>query len=93
MIMRAFNHRLQGKEIFGMPVVGAIGLVGFLIFGVFSLLLPFGFKLVTIPLALVAGVVSFLGFYFGDDLPFLTVMLRGRFHERRRVTSETGSLQ
>lgn len=76
-----------------MPVVGAVGLVALLILTVFSLLLPLGFKLFTIPLAIVAGVIAFLGFYFGDDLTFVTVMVRGRILERRRVTSETGTLR
>ena len=91
--MRAFNRRLQGKEIFGMPVVGAIGLVASLIFVVFSLLMPWALKLFTIPLALISGLVTFLGFYFGDDLPFLPVMILGRFTERRRITSESGTKQ
>ena len=76
-----------------MPVVGAIGLLALLILVVFSLLLPFALKLFTIPLAVVAGVMAFLGFYLGDELPFLTVMFRGRYTERRRVTCETGTKQ
>ena len=89
--MRAFNRRLQGKEIFGLPVVGAIGLVATLIFAVFSLLLPFSLKLIVVPLAILSGVIAFLGFYLGEDLPFLPVMILGRYVERRRVTSETGT--
>lgn len=89
--MRAFNRRLQGTEIFGMPVVGAAGLVAALIFAVFSLLLPWGFRLVTIPLAFGSGALAFLGFYLGDDLPFLTVMIQGRYREGRRITSESGT--
>ena len=91
--MRAFNRRLQGKEIFGMPVAGAIGLVATLILVVFSLLLPLAAKLFTIPLAIVSGLITFLGFYLGDDLPFLPVMILGRFTERRRITSESGTKQ
>ena len=91
--MRAFNRRLQGKEIFGMPVAGAIGLVATLIFVVFSLLMPLALKFFTIPLALASGLVTFLGFYLGDDLPFLPVMILGRFTERRRITSESGTKQ
>lgn len=74
-----------------MPIVGAIGLLALLILIVFSLLLPFALKLFTIPLAVVAGLTAFLGFYLGDELPFLTVMVRGRYLERRRITSETGT--
>jgi uncharacterized membrane protein YeaQ/YmgE (transglycosylase-associated protein family) len=57
--MYAFNRRLQGKEIFGMPVVGAVGLLATLIFSVFSLLMPWGLKLFTIPLAVIGGLVAF----------------------------------
>ena len=63
--MRAFNRRMQGKEIFGMPVVGAVGLVVTLILAVFSLLLPLGLKFFLIPLAIASGVLTFLGFYLG----------------------------
>jgi hypothetical protein len=91
--MYAFNRRLQGKEIFGMPVVGAVGLLATLIFAVFSLLMPWGLKLFTIPLAVIGGLVAFLGFYLGEDLPFLPVMILGRITERRRITSESGTKQ
>ena len=87
--MPAFNCRLQPKEIFGIPLVAALGLSVALIFFVLSLLLPLVLKLFTIPLALDGAVVAGAAFWMGDDLQFLNVMRLGRFVENNRVTSET----
>jgi uncharacterized membrane-anchored protein YitT (DUF2179 family) len=87
--MSAFNRRLQPKEVFGMPLVAALGLTVALICFVLSLLVPLALKFFTIPLTLAGAIVAGLAFYMGDDLQFLNVMRLGRFVENNRVTSET----
>jgi len=87
--MSAFNKRLQPKEIFGVPMWAAIACLIALIFGVLSLIIPFIVKLVTIPVAVGALLVAAVAFWFGEDIPFVPLMLRGRFYEVKRVTSET----
>jgi hypothetical protein len=87
--MSAFNRRLQPKEIFGMPFLAAVGGVFFLVFGVLALLLPLALKILTVPLAIGGAVMAVIAIFFGDDLPFLPLMWRGRFLEAKRVTSET----
>jgi hypothetical protein len=87
--MSAFNRRLQPKEVFGMPLVAALGLTVALICFVLSLLVPLALMFFTIPLTLAGAIVAGLAFYMGDDLQFLNVMRLGRFIENNRVTSET----
>jgi hypothetical protein len=86
--MPAFNARLKPKEIFGMPMIAALGLGVALIFGVLSLLLPLFLKFFTIPLACGGVGAAAFAFYFGDELQWLDVMRLGRFVENNRVTSE-----
>lgn len=87
--MSAFNRRLQPKEIFGIPMIAALGITVALIFFVLSLLLPFALKFFTVPIFLGGLIVSAAAFYWGDELQFLNVMRLGRFVENNRVTSET----
>ena len=87
--MPAFNRRLQPKEVFGIPLVAALGLTVALIGFVLSLLVPLVIKLFTIPITLVGAVVAAAAFFMGDDLQFLNIIRLGRFVEKNRVTSET----
>lgn len=89
MIMSAFNRRLQPKEVFGIPLIAALGLTVALVFFVLSLLLPLVIKLFTIPLALAGLSVAVAAFYMGDDLQFLNVIRLGKIVENNRVSSET----
>lgn len=70
-----------------MPQLGAIGAVSALIFAVLSLILPLVLKFFTIPLVFVSLAVAGLAFYYGDELPWLGVMWRGRI-ENNRLSSE-----
>lgn len=87
--MSAFNRRLQPKEVFGIPLIAALGLTVALVFFVLSLLLPLVLKLFTIPLALAGALVAVAAFYMGDDLQFLNVIRLGKIVENNRVSSET----
>lgn len=86
--MSAFNARLKPKEIFGMPMVAAIGLGVALIFGVLSLLLPLALKLFSIPLMVAGLAFAGLAFFLGDELQWLRVIWLGRIVENKRITSE-----
>lgn len=90
--MSAFNRRLQPKEIGGMPLYAVLGLLGALIFGVVSLLLPTFFLLITLPLFLGCLGIAVASFWIGDELPFLPVMLASR-RERHATTREVWSEQ
>lgn len=85
--MPAFNARLNPKELFGMPMLGVLGALVALVFGVLSMMLP-------LPLNLFAGVVALAGLVFsglvfvmGDDMQWLDVMLSART-EGKCITSE-----
>lgn len=86
--MPAFNARLKPKEIFGMPLVAALGMGVALIFGVLSMLLPWMGKFITLPLMAGGLVFAALAFFLGDELQWLSVIRLGRFVENKRVTSE-----
>lgn len=88
--MSAFNRRFQGREIFGVPFVTAVGAVIALPFLLFTLLLPADLKILTGLGALCALAVAAAGIVLGDEWPFVRVMLAAR-RERGRVTSETWS--
>lgn len=88
--MSAFNRRLQPKEMFGMPLAAVLGMVGALIFGVLSMLLPTFLLLITLPLLVVCVVITVASFWVGDELPFLPVMLASR-RERHATTREVWS--
>jgi hypothetical protein len=87
--MSAFNRRLQPKEVFGLPLIAALGVTLALICFVLSLLVPLVLKFITIPLALAGVIVAGIAFYMGDDLQFLNIIRLGRFVEKNCVTSET----
>jgi hypothetical protein len=86
--MGAFNRRLQPKELFGVPLIVMIGIVGALACGLFTLMLPLVFTLVTGLGFLVCVALVAVGFWLGDDLP-LRGVLWAAWRERGRVTSET----
>lgn len=85
--MPAFNARLRPKEIFGMPLIAALGLGLALIFGVLSLMLPAVALLLTLPAALAGLLFAAAGFFWGEELPWLPVMRLSRV-ENNRITSE-----
>jgi hypothetical protein len=87
--MAAFNRRLQPKEIFGIPIIAAIGLTVFLVFFVLTLMLPWTVKFFTFLVAIVSFFVAVRAFIMGDELQFLNVMRLGRLVENNCVTSET----
>lgn len=90
--MPAFNARLKPKEVFGMPMMAAFGLVVALICGVLSLMLPWVLKLFTVPLALAGGVAAGVAFWQGDELPWLGVKRLSAI-ENNRVTSEVEGIE
>jgi len=86
--MGAFNSRLKPKEIWGMPMAAAIGLVVLLIFTVLSLMLPWWLKVFTVPVAIGALMVAAVTLFFGDGVQWLGVQRLGLRVENRRVSSE-----
>ena len=90
--MGAFNRRLQPKEFGGMPLVAVLGLLGVLIFGVLSLLLPAVLLLLTLPLFFMCVGVAVASFWLGDEVMFLPVMRASR-RERHATTREVWSDQ
>ena len=86
--MSAFNRRFQAQEIVGLPMYGVFGLLGMLFFGVAALLVPLLVKLIVLTFFSASLGMAWVGFYFGDDLPLLPVILAARF-ERHRTTCET----
>lgn len=74
-----------------MPLEGVVALVLALIFFSLTLIAPGIAKF--IPGLLLAGsiIAAIIAFAFRAELPFLVVILQGRFIEPRRVTSETRS--
>lgn len=90
--MGAFNRRLQSKEIFGLPMVSMIGIVGVLAFGLLTLMLPWVLKIITGALLLICAGLIVIGLWLGEDLPLRGVMWAARL-ERGRVTAETWTKQ
>jgi len=87
--MKAFNRRLEPKEISGMPLEGAVCLVLSLILLTITLITPGLFRILP-GLLLVASLTgAVISFVFRAKLPFLIVIFQGRFLERGRVTTET----
>ena len=91
--MSAFNRRLEPKEIAGMPIAGAVGLVMALIFISIILITPGIFKIIPGLLMIISLVVAAFAFRFRAQLPFLFVIFQGRFVEPGRVTTETRTLK
>lgn len=86
--MPSFNSRLKPKKIGHIPLYAVIGMLGMLITGVLSIVLPMPFRLVM--MALFGACLALTGFCFwiGDELPFVPIKLANR-REKNRVTSET----
>lgn len=85
--MPAFNARLKPKEVYGLPMMAAIGLAVALICGVLSLMVPWVLKVITLPAALVGGLAAGVAFWQGDEIQWLGVKRLSAI-ENNRVTSE-----
>ncbi len=86
--MPAFNSRLKPKKIGHMPLYSVIGMLGMLITGVLSIVLPMLFKLVMIVLFGACFFMAGFCFWVGDEIPFIPIKLANK-REKNRVTSET----
>lgn len=87
--MRAFNRRLEPKELAGMPLVAAICLVLSLISVAIIFVVPGVFKVIPVFFLVASLVAAVCAFIFREQLPFLLVIYLGRFVEKGRVSTES----
>lgn len=71
-----------------MPLYGAIALVAALVFVSLTLVAPGWWRIIPGLLLVASLVAAFVAFAFRAQLPFFWIIVRGRFIEPRRVTSE-----
>lgn len=86
--MPAFNSRLKPKKIGHMPLSAVLGMLGMLITGVLSIVLPYPFKLVIMILFGTCFLIAGFCFRVGDELPFMSVKFSND-REENRVSPET----
>jgi hypothetical protein len=84
----AFNSRLKPKELWGLPLPAALGLVAALVFGVLSMLLPLVIKIITIPCMIFGLIAAVAALVLGDDIQWVGVKHAGIKVENGRVSSE-----
>lgn len=73
-----------------MPMPAALGLVVALVFGVLSMILPWSFKIITLPISFCALSIAIIVLFFGDDLQWIGIKVAGLKKENGRVSSEVG---
>lgn len=87
--MGAFNRRLEPKQMYGIPLVSMLGIIGLLAFGLLIFMLPFFFLKILVGIGLLASVgMVVIGFWLGEEWPLRGVIFAA-WRERERVTSET----
>lgn len=88
--MSAFNRRFDLKRIGGMPLPAAVALIGSVVFGILTLMLPLLLKLVFGTLFIVSIGFAVFVFFLGDNFPLRAIIFAAK-REANHVTSEVVS--
>ena len=86
--MTAFNKRFQPWDIWGLPAAGLLGVVGGLVGGLMTVLLPMPLNVLFGIGGVIAVMVALAAFVLGDEFPWL--FLKALHAVERRRPSQFG---